>query len=398
MNCKRFVLMALIASLALCTTAQAQSPGVLYTWSGTGNVQDWARNFGDVNVALDNNTAGELTITESSGGLETAYRDGFNRIRESSSVTGGLDLTGLDFLEFDLGHDGVGNVDVQFYVQATPGFNFVALSADVSVGPGVSTYQLPLSNLSAAQQTYIRTIGFTPRDHSGAEGDLVWTLEEVRSGGTTLVNRKLVTHDAGTSDAGLQGAITNFDLGAIQGNDGGQNQTGLSQNLVDGSLQWTDLGDHGQGDPSGGAVTWYNGTAWGGSTFNERLTDFSNYNFALFRVKATDVDPDDPGGTVGVQPFVQTGPGFSFQPLDFVNLPIDGAYHDLYIPFAGLGLLDMQNVQATGINLGSHTNDITFDVDLILLSEIPEPSTFALFGLAAGCMVLRRRVPKKLLA
>jgi len=179
----------------------------------------------------------------------------------------------LDYVEFDLGHSGTGDIDVQFFIQGSLGFNFVALGPDVAVGPGVSTYQLPLGGLTFEQQVYIRTIGFNVRDHA-AEGNVTWTLEEVRSGGTPLAVRDLVTHDAGSSDGGLQGAFTNVDLGAILGNDGGQNQTGLVQNLVDGSLQWIDLGEHGVGDPRGGAISYGNGTVFNGNSFNYAINGF----------------------------------------------------------------------------------------------------------------------------
>jgi len=389
MNCKCSVLTALLASLALCSTSFAQSPGVLYTWDGANNIEDWKRNFGDPNVTLDNNIVGELTITESSGGLETSYSDGANRRLESSTASGGLDLTGLDFLEFDLGHNGTGDVDVQFYVQASTGFTFVTLAPDVTVSPGVSTYQLPLSNLNFEQQVYIRQIGFTPRDHSGTEGNLVWTLEEVRSAGTPLSVRDLATHDVGSSDGGLQGVFANFDVGAIAGNDGGQNQTGLSAS--GGSLNWTDLGEgpdpNNPVGPSGAAIAYGNGTVWNGNSFNERLTDLSNYNYVTYRVSAT--DPNSGGGTVGFQPYYQTGSGFTFQSAGFVDLPIDGAVHELTFPLAGV--TDRTNVQFSGINLASHANDINISVDLVRYS-IPEPSSVALFGLATVCIVMRRKV------
>ena len=395
MNCKCIVLTALIASLALSVTAHAQLPGVLYSWDGPNDIDQWKRNFGDVNVTLDNNIVGELTITESSGGLETSYSDGSNRRLESSTASGGLDLTGLDFLEFDLGHNGVGNVNVQFYVQASTGFNFVTLAPDVAVSSGVSTYQLPLSNLSFEQQVYIRTIGFTPRDHSGAEGDLVWTLEEVRAGGTPLTTRVLANHNVGSSDNGLQGAFGNFDLGAIVGNDGGQNQTGLSHNAGNGSLQWTDRGEGPDPNnpigPSGAAVTYGNGTAFNGNSFNERLTDLTGYNFVTYRMSATDANAG--GGDVNVQAFFQTGSGFSFQTPGTQALSIDGSFHELTFDITGMS--DLRNVQFSGVNLGAHANDIDINIDLVRYS-IPEPSTLALFGLAAACMVVQRKVRKQL--
>lgn len=388
MNCKRIVLFALAASLAICGVAGAQSPGVIYTWNGTGNVQEWAKNFGTNTVTLSNSIAGELTIAETGTlGEDVAIRDGFNRIRESStSQSGGLDLTGLDFLEFDLGHNGVGSVNVQFYVQASPSSTYVALGPDVAVSSGVSTYQLPLAGLTFEQQVYIRTVGFSIRDHI-AEGNLTWTLQEVRSAGTPLNTRVLVNHNVGSSDNGLQGAIANFDLGAIQGNNGGQNQTGLVHNLVDGSLQWIDQGDDGVGNPSGGAVTWANGTAWNGNSFFERMTDISNYNYVTYRVKATDIDPNQPGGTVGFQPFFQT-PSFS-SGGNFVNLPIDGAYHELTFPMASF-TGDFALTNWTGINLAAHTNDITFDVDFIRFS-VPEPCSMTLLGIAGSLIAVRRR-------
>jgi hypothetical protein len=90
----------MIVSLVFCTSANAQSPGVLYTWNGTGNLQDWAKNFGTNTVTLSNSIAGELTIAETgTPGEDVAIRDGANRTRESTTdSSGGLDLTGLDFL------------------------------------------------------------------------------------------------------------------------------------------------------------------------------------------------------------------------------------------------------------------------------------------------------------
>ena len=92
----------------------AQAPSALYTWVGTGDVQQWFKAFGANTVMLDNDTAGELHVTETGGaGATVAISDGFNRVRESSAgAQGGLDLTGLAYLEFDLGHNGAGNINV----------------------------------------------------------------------------------------------------------------------------------------------------------------------------------------------------------------------------------------------------------------------------------------------
>jgi hypothetical protein len=378
----RFVVrmsLAAVTGILLSIATHAQSPRVLYTWDGPENVDEWAFNFGTNTISLSNSIAGQLTITETgTSGAGFAIRDGFNRIIEASTgATGGLDLTGLDFLEFDLGHNGLGPVNVQFYVQASTASNYLALGPDLAVLPGMATYQVPLPAMTYAQQAYIRTVGFSVRDHF-AEGNLTWTLEEVRSGGTPLKHRELVNHNVGSSENGLQGAIANFDLAAIQGNNGGQNQTGLIHNATGpGSLQWVDLGGS-----NGGAVTWGNGTAWNGNSFNERMTDLSNYQYVTFRVKAT--DPLDNGGTVGFQPFFQS-PGF--QAAGFTSLPIDGQWHVLTYPLAGITGLDLTSW--TGINLGAHPNTFTFDVDYIRFS-VPEPATCALMGLAVAALGLRR--------
>jgi hypothetical protein len=392
MNLHRYVSGLLVATIGLCcgSATWAQSPGVLYTWDGTGNIQDWKKNFGTNDAFLDNSIAGQLTLFETgaTAGSTIAFSDGSNRRLESSSASGGLDLTGLDFLEFDLGHSGAGNIDVQFFVQGSTGFTYVNISgADTPVAPGVNTYQLSLAPLTFEQQVYIRTIGFNVRDHA-AEGNVTWTLEEVRSGGVPLSVRDLATHDAGSSEGGLQGAFANFDLGAIVGNDGGQNQTGLSHDAVTGSLTWVDQGDHGTGAPSGAAIAYGNGTAFNGNSFNERLTDLSNYDFVTYRMSATDAT--GAGGSVNVQAYFQTGSGFSFQDAGIVALPIDGAFHDLTFPLAGI--TDLTNVQFSGPNLGAHTNDLTIHIDLVRYTTIPEPSAFALLGLAccAGCGRVRR--------
>ena len=232
--------------LLLCVGANAQSPRVLYTWDGPANIEEWAKNFGTNTVTIANTIPGELTIVETgTPGEDVAIRDGFNRILEiSTGASGGLDLTGLDYLEFDLGHNGVGNVNVQFYVQASTGSNYLALGPgpDIAVAPGVATYQVALPAMTYVQQAYVRTVGFSIRDHL-AEGNLTWSVQEVRSGGTPLNFRELVNHNVGSSESGLQGAIANFDLAAIQGNNGGQNQTGLIHSPNGpGSLQWVDLG------------------------------------------------------------------------------------------------------------------------------------------------------------
>jgi hypothetical protein len=376
--------------LSLLTHAYAQAPSALYTWDNSGNpapnVETWAKNFGANTVTLNNATLGELTIVESGGaGADVAISDGANRVRESSTAAGGgTDVTGLDFMEFDIGHSGSGPINVQFFVQASTGFNFVALGPDVAVAPGVNTYQVPLTGLTADQAVYLRTMGFNARSHVGV-GDVTWTLREVRAGGTPLTTRDLITHDAGTPEGGLQGAIVNFDNAAVSGNDGGQNQTGLTAS--GGALQWTDLGGS-----SGAAISWGNGTAWNGNTFNNRTTDVSNYNYVTYRISATEVTPGA-GGNVGVQSFFQKN-NFQFDAAELgavKNIPIDGQFHD--VTFSLAGLTNMNVVDLTGLNLAAHAQNLTMRVDLIRFDVVPEPASATLLCVAmAGCLGLARRI------
>jgi hypothetical protein len=215
---------------------------------------------------------------------------------------------------------------------------------------------------------------------------LTWTLNEVRSGGIPANYRELVNHNVGSSENGIQGAIANFDLPAIQGNNGGQNQTGLTHNATGpGSLQWVDLGGS-----NGAAVTWGNGTAWNTNSFNERMTDLSNYQTVTFRVKATDALGQ--GGNVNFQPFFQFVAAPTFQTAGLTSLPIDGQWHVLTYPLSGITGRDLTSW--TGINLGAHPNTFTFDVDYIRFA-VPEPSSFALAGLAIAGLFVRRNGKKQ---
>jgi hypothetical protein len=229
-------------------------------------------------------------------------------------------------------------------------------------------------------------MGINIRDHA-ALGNLTWTINEVRSAGTPLTTRDLITHNVGSAEGGLQGAIANFDVAAIQGNDGGQNQSGLSHNATgSGSLQWTDLGGS-----NGAAVTWGNGTAWNGNTFNNRTTDLTGYTHVIISMSATDALGG--GGSLAVQSFFQKN-NFAFQAAEggaTRNLPIDGAFHDLTFDLAGLTLMNV--VDTTGINLGSHAQNLVINVDNIrFVTVIPEPGSLALGALGlAGCMAASRR-------
>jgi hypothetical protein len=380
---------AVIGLWATCGSAMGQVASPVYTWSGTGDVQQWFRAFGTNTVTLANSTAGELTITETgTPGSTVAVSDDFNRVRETpAGPSGGLDLTGLSSLQFEIGHSGSGIIPVQFYVQATPSSTFVALGPDLTVTPGVSTYTVPLSGLTPEQQVYVRTIGLNVRDHP-AQGNVTWTVREVRSAGAGLPQRTLATFNTGTAEGGLQGLIANFDQSAIQGNNGGQNQTGLSHNPAgSGSVRWTDLG----GGP-GAAVSLGNGTAWNGNTFNNRTTDLSNYALAIITMSAT--DPLNGGGTLAVQSFFQVNNFASFLTAGTQTLPIDGQFHDLV--FSLSGLTNMNVVDQTGINLGAHPQNLIIDIDNIrFVTAIPEPGSLLLGIVGAGGLYVMRRVRRR---
>ncbi len=384
---KSFVTVLPVVCLAglMSSSVQAQSTSSLYSWQGTNDIRAWIRSFGATNTGatLANTVAGALTITEngSAAGGSQAFSDGFNRIRESSASSGGLDLTGLSSLKWTFGHNGVSNVNVQFYVQASVSSNYVALGPDLSVAPGMNTYEVPITGLTPDQLVYIRTVGINVRDHAGL-GNLIWTIEDVMSGGTPLTDRNLITHNTGSAEGGLQGAIGNFDLTAIQGNNGGQNQTGLSHNAAgSGSLQWTDVGGS-----NGAAIGWGNGTAWNGNTFNNRSTDLSNYTHMIVRMSATDVLGG--GGTLGVQGYFQKN-GFAFESAGTSILTIDGQFYDL--EFSLGGLTNMNVVELSGINLGAHSQNLQINVDNIRFATVPEPATMAALGIGIAALLRKRR-------
>ena len=265
--------LGLIFSFSLALPTLGQLPSTLYTWDGTGDVQAWIRNFGatDTSGTLANSTAGTLTFTETSGRRGSCISDGWNRVRGlPTGPSGGLDLTGLKYLEFDLGHSGTADINVQFFVQASSGGNFVALGPDLAVAPGMGTYRVPLSGLTPEQAVYVRTIGLNIRNHA-AQGNVTWSSEEVRSLEQTLTMRTRVTHDTGTAEGGLQGAIVNFD-GLRSSTTPGKLRPGFPIIRPVGSLEWIDIAGG-----NGGLLSWGNGTAWNGNTFNNRTTDLSGY-------------------------------------------------------------------------------------------------------------------------
>ena len=259
--------LAVTLGMSLVVTARAQSPDVLYTWdhaigAGAGaNLEGWSFNFGANSVTLSNATDGVLTIVESNAGGDWAINDGYNNYKESAArgnlsgafSIGGADLTGLDYLEFDIAHNGVGALNGQIYLQPDPGTGCCGfLTQPITVNPGgPQTIQVDLNafGLSANDFKYVRAMGVQIFGNSEA-APLTWDLSEIRSGGTPLTSRVIADHTTGS----LQNAVVKFDEAGINGGRGVDNQNGLT-NLGDG-LRWVDLG----GGP-GGAVAWGNGNA-----------------------------------------------------------------------------------------------------------------------------------------
>lgn len=119
------------------------------------------------------------------------------------------------------------------------------------------------------------------------------------------------------------------------------------------------------GSPSGAAITWYNGTEWGGNSFYERLSDYSNYNRLTIRMSATDAL--NAGGDLGVQGFFQTG-NYDYQVASELALPIDGQFHDLVFPLGGV--TNRTNTQDFGVNLFAHLNDLVINVDRVWFETV----------------------------
>jgi hypothetical protein len=378
--------------------AMAQTPDKLYTWDDH-TVQDWQ--VWGVNVpgtgtnkATVSAASGDLVVTEIGDGTPSGgvvggslwIFDGFDRPRENwLAVKGNLDVTGLQYIEMDIRHNSpTATVPVDFfmvsYINNQP--TTIASGPAWSIGPGLNTIKFPLNLLSSRLQGSIKNVFIQPEAHT-AVGNLTWTISEVRSVGTPLAYRDIVTNDAGTPDDGLDGAfpLNTSDMLAIVGNDGTVSQLGLSRNAAgSGSLQWTDKGGTGAvGSESGASIGWGNGGGWrgavpgnpsSGNSYYERMSDFSNYDRMTVRISAQDLV--SPSGSVAIGGvFIQDEANSIGTTLPELNLTTDGQYHDLVFDLSSVSFL--RTLQHWGIDVAPHANNILFNIDNIKLWNSTTP-------------------------
>jgi hypothetical protein len=99
----------------------------------------------------------------------------------------------------------------------------------------------------------------------------------------------------------------------------------------------------------------------------------------IVRISAAEITPGA-GGSLDIQAFFQVD-NFNFRLAEdgaAKALPIDGLFHELTFSLANLS--DMNVVDQTGINLGTHAADLRINVDSIVF-EVPEPASLGLFGI-----------------
>lgn len=405
--------LAWLSLLVASGSAFAQTPGVLYTFPGVpASIAAWTlydthllgspTTWGSATIS---GAGGDLVVTENGDGTGVGGGGGlvggpwflaepWNYPMESGMYVpsgspfekGNLDVTGLQYIELDIKNNlpAGQTVPVDFLAVVTETENVNVLSGPaVPVGNSVTTLRFPVSLLTARQQTNVKSIVPSVEAHA-AQGNLTWTISEVRTTGTPLISRNIVTNNAGSPDDGIDGAfpLNPSDMLAIVGNTGSVSQLGFSRNPAgSGSLQWTDKGGTGDaGSESGATIGWGDGSGWrnaqpgsptSGNSYNERIADFSNYNRMTVTISAQ--DSLNPTGTVGIQGvFAASNPDgdSAADPIPATvlasqNLPTDGQYHDLVFDLSSVTFL--KNVWQWGLDVAAHPNDIVFNIDNIRL-------------------------------
>lgn len=403
---RQAILWTFIAITTSGAVARAQSPSVVYSWPGSGTMgwQVFDRNIlgNGYNRATVSGASGDLVVTEIGTGLNGTVvggsfwiLDDYSTPRELAPDKGNLDVTGLQYMEIDIRHNHpTASVDVGFFLHLytgsgtidsySGGSNGELNGPGWSIGPGWNTIRYPLSLLPPRLQTSVGAVILVPSAHT-ALGNLTWTIREVRTLGTPLTYRDIVTNNVGTPDDGLDGAfpLNTSDMLAIVGNPGFVSQTGLSRNPAgSGSLQWTDNGGTGDlGDESGASIGWGNGAGWrnvqpgnpdSGNSYNERIADFSNYDRMTVRISASDVV--NPAGTVGIEGVFLLTDNDPVPPptiLPSQDLPTDGQYHELVYDLSSVSFL--RDILNWGLDVAPHPNDIIFNIDNIRLWNSSTP-------------------------
>lgn len=355
----------LVVSWFLAGAGLAQAPHVLNNFEeGT---EGWELGFGTINNIYNEN--GKLFWeTDGTGG---AIRDNYNNTGAVFQPgAGGVDLTGLPYLEFvNLMYTGEDpTIDVEFYVQASVNSNYKGsaqlIGHDVTFTAGIpQSVTVPLASLSEVEIAWVRVWGVNVRAHTSLA---LWSLDEVRSLGPPLQERYIARFTPESPDDGFQSIFANFGLEAIQGNEGIQNQDGFSlvpDAGVDGAIQFVSIGGAmSGGNPAGGAIALCNGAGnfgISGSSYWSRPTDISNYQYMEWLMKAQ----GEEGASVDIQLYVQAGGWAYYHVLGGspVNLPADGEWHKVTGELTGLPAID--NVQTIGLNLFGHPTDLTIQID-----------------------------------
>lgn len=378
------VLAALAAMLASASAATAQAPRVIYDFELGDEGWAWAYNGDPIFTSA---VGGALVFTTPAGAVFPAFAEDSNNT--SAQVWGNASctpLTAVSALEFDIGYVGADpTITLQFYAQADSTYDYVVLgSAAITGNAGVQTVTVPLTNLTDIQRARVRQFGFQINNEQTASAD--WTMSEVRSAGATPgTDRTLVTFQDTKADGGIEGMFVNFSNAAIVGNNGGQNNTGITQvneSGTDGVIQFTT--QFVDGATGGGALTFGNGF---GAPFDPSLgylnrpIDITGYDRLEAVMKAT----GPAGAPVTMQLFAQTTGSYTYNTFDVDgSLPRDGAFHTLSwdLNTGGPAIAERYYSQVVGFNLrevASGESPVTIQIDEIRLIAPAPPASDAFF-------------------
>jgi hypothetical protein len=223
--------------------------------------------------------------------------------------------------------------------------------------------------LAANQISSLRQLGIQIFDHA-ADGNLEWTINELRSAGTPANRRLIADHNGGAAD--FDGVITNFEETSVNGHMGGKNNSGLTINTTDGALQWVE-----SAGATGVALEWgNNNNQFVAEDFVARPMDLRNYPAVEVRIRAQSTVP---GETIGVQYYMQNE-GFTYYSAPDQSIPADAQYHTLRFPLGSIPNRDQVNIH--GVNFHGHEGTVQFRVDFV--EYVPEPASALM--LLTGCL------------